>query len=411
VLDLGIAPDTPLDLALVGRVRNLAAAIMAVVSVTSAAATWFDAGIASVAMVNLFLATLYVAVLALGAAGSPDGARWLLVVTAVVHFFTACVAFGSKSPFPFYAVLGVTFLVIGFARSEVRKAQVAAALGAACWLVTLVASAAIGPLTPLPDAAARNAFYVTLFTLMSAVGYGLYYFKNASLTARLELADANRRISELLAAMVPAPIALRLARGDRLIADSHGEATVLFADLTGFSQLTRRLSPTHLVEVLNLVFSRFDEAARRHRIEKIKTIGDCYMAATGVLDDPVGGAGVEAMAEFALDMLDIVERTSEEIHIPLGMRIGISTGPVVSGVIGEQRFAFDVWGDTVNLANRMESSSAAGQVQVSEATYWRVRGRYRFDVREDVEVKGGERIRAYVLVGREPKPAAAAAGA
>jgi class 3 adenylate cyclase len=410
VLDLGIAPDAPLDLALVGRVRNLAAAIMAVVSVASAAATWFDAGIASVAMVNLLVATLYVAVLALGAAGSPDGARWLLVATAVVHFFTACVAFGSESPFAFYAVLGVTFLVIGFARSEIRKTRIAAAVAGACWLVTLAVSASIGPLTPLPDAAARNARYVTLFTLMLAVGYGLHYFKNASLTARLELADANRRISELLAAMVPAPIASRLARGDRLIADSHGEATVLFADLTGFSQLTRRLSPTHLVEVLNLVFSRFDEAARRHQIEKIKTIGDCYMAATGVLDDAVGG-GVEAMAEFALDMLDIVERSSDEIGIPLGMRIGISTGPVVSGVIGAQRFAFDVWGDTVNLANRMESSGAAGQVQVSEATYWRLRSRYRFEVRENVEVKGGDRVRAYVLLGREPKPAAAAAGA
>jgi class 3 adenylate cyclase len=134
--------------------------------------------------------------------------------------------------------------------------------------------------------------------------------------------------------------------------------------------LTRRLSPAHLVEVLNHMFSRFDEAAARHGIEKIKTIGDCYMAATGVIGDRAGPAQIDSMAEFALEMIEVVDAVRRELSLPLGVRVGISTGAVVSGVIGTKRVNFDVWGDTVNLAIQMESTGAVGRIQVSEATYW-----------------------------------------
>lgn len=171
---------------------------------------------------------------------------------------------------------------------------------------------------------------------------------------------------------------------------------MLFADLTGFSVLTRRLSPTHLVEVLNRMFSRFDEAACRHGIEKIKTIGDCYMAATGVLDEAAGFSGTDAMAEFAIEMLAIVESVAHELGLTLGVRIGISTGAVVSGVIGTRRVNFDVWGDTVNLASQMESTGIVGRIQVSETTYWRLHGHYPFEARGEVVVKSGQRVATYL---------------
>jgi class 3 adenylate cyclase len=233
------------------------------------------------------------------------------------------------------------------------------------------------------------------------------YYQNSSFLAREQLGEAHRRITDLLTNVLPPPIVGRLQQTPGTIAESHGDATVLFADLTGFSTLARRLSPAHLVEVLDLIFSRYDDAAARYGIEKIKTIGDCYMAATGVLTETDGVAAVEAMADFSLDMLGIISATATEIGLPLGVRIGISTGPVISGVIGRQKFSFDVWGDTVNLANRMESTGLAGRVQVSEATYWRLCHSFEFETRGTIALKGDQQALAYLLVGRKQDAAPA----
>ncbi len=258
------------------------------------------------------------------------------------------------------------------------------------------------PLVPLSPVQLTRANYFNLFMLTGAVGLGMRYYQNLALAARRQLAEANRRVAELLANVLPPLIALRLQEKHGVIADSHVEATVLFADLVGFSALTRRLSPGHLIEVLDLIFSRFDEAAAGHRIEKIKTIGDCYMAATGVLSEAEGAPAVEDIADFGLDLLRIVRAAADEIGMPLGVRVGISTGPVVSGVIGRRKYSFDVWGDTVNLASRMESEGIAGRIQVSEATYWRLQHAFDFETRGVIPLKGMESAAAYLLVGRKP---------
>jgi len=185
-----------------------------------------------------------------------------------------------------------------------------------------VASWKYGPLVIQPEAAAR-AYVFNVLTVSAVVGSGLYYFKNLSWRAREDLHIARQRVAELLENMLPPSIAARLEHGERTIAESHGDASVLFADLTGFSALTRRLAPTHLIEVLNSMFSRFDEAAGRLGIEKIKTIGDCYMAATGVLEQRAGQTGSDAMAEFALEMLGIVDDLTAELGLePWGVCSG-----------------------------------------------------------------------------------------
>ena len=210
----------------------------------------------------------------------------------------------------------------------------------------------------------------------------------------------QERSQRLLLNVLPARIAERLKQKEGIIADGFMEATVLFADIVGFTEWAARLPPLALVASLNEVFSTFDRLAERHGLEKIKMIGDAYMAVAGV---PAPRADhVEAVADMALDM----QREIAELNIagsgPIRMRAGIHFGPVVAGVIGIKKFAYDLWGDTVNTASRMESHAPDGCIQVTTATYERLRNRYLFEERGSIAVKGKGRLMTYLLVGKRP---------
>ncbi len=229
--------------------------------------------------------------------------------------------------------------------------------------------------------------------------------RTAALRKTNQQLDQERRKSEqLLLNILPPPIATRLKAGQRDIADGFADATVLFADLVEFTQLAERLPPNDLVQLLNVVFSAFDQLTERFGLEKIKTIGDAYMVVGGLPMERSDHA--EAIAELALAMQREVKRLRAETGEALELRIGINTGPVTAGVIGTKKFIYDLWGDTVNLASRMESHGIAGAIQVSAATYERLRSQYRFSPRRDVAVKGKGLMTTYVLVG--PKEGSAA---
>jgi adenylate cyclase len=209
---------------------------------------------------------------------------------------------------------------------------------------------------------------------------------------------AQERSERLLLNVLPASVAARLKREEGVIADAHDEVTVLFADIVGFTPLAGRLSPPDVVALLDRVFARWDVLAARHGVEKIKTIGDAYMAAAGIpipRDDHV-----EAIAEMALDMRPEAERCAAEIGLPFEVRIGIDTGPVVAGVIGRAKFIYDLWGDTVNTASRMESHAAAGTIQVTARAQQRLRLAYELESRGAIEVKGKGTVTTYLLMGR-----------
>ncbi len=209
------------------------------------------------------------------------------------------------------------------------------------------------------------------------------------------------RSERLLLNVLPARVAARLKQTDGIIAEACAEVTVLFADIVDFTPLSERLSPTELVAVLDRVFAAWDRLAARYGAEKIKTIGDAYMVAAGV---PVPRADhAEAIAEMALDIGPALARIAIETGLPLQARIGIDTGPVVAGVIGRAKFIYDLWGDTVNTASRMESHALPGTIQVTPRTYERLRGRYEFEPRGTIEVKGKGRMGPFVLRG--PRPA------
>jgi class 3 adenylate cyclase len=214
------------------------------------------------------------------------------------------------------------------------------------------------------------------------------------------LLEAEREKSErLLLNVLPAPIAERLRDKPEAIADAFKDVTVLFVDLVAFTPLTQRIKAASMVKLLNHIFSLFDQLAEKHGVEKIKTIGDAYMVAAGVPEPRTDHT--KAIAEMALDMLDVAEMVTMPDGEPLRIRIGMASGgPVVAGVIGTKKFIYDLWGDVVNTASRMESHGIPGAIQVSESTYRRLKAGYVFKERGVIDVKGKGPMRTYLLLGR-----------
>jgi adenylate cyclase len=183
-----------------------------------------------------------------------------------------------------------------------------------------------------------------------------------------------------------------------VIADAYPDVTVLFADLVDFTRRSQQISPAQVVAVLNELFSVFDQLAQRQGLEKIKTIGDAYMVAGGLPTPRPDHA--QAVAEMALAVRDEVARRSDPSGQPLQVRIGIDTGPVEAGVLGTSKFSYDLWGDTVNTASRMESHGIPGCIQVTARTYQRLRDGYRLQRRGPIQVRGKGQMVTYLLLGR-----------
>ncbi|NEP61238.1 MAG: GAF domain-containing protein [Symploca sp. SIO2G7] len=239
--------------------------------------------------------------------------------------------------------------------------------------------------------------------VFDSTGKLLYYEGILSdITTRKAEQEALRYLQEqseqLLLNILPNPIAQQLKQYPDIIADSHDNVSVLFADLVGFTQFSAQTSATELVRILNLIFSAFDHLAERHGLEKIKTIGDAYMVAAG-LPIPHPNHAI-AIAEMALDMQAEMARVAPKTGEEFQLRIGINSGSVVAGVIGIKKFIYDLWGDTVNVASRMESQGINGAIQVTAATYELLQDKYLFEERGIISVKGKGEMTTYLLKGR-----------
>jgi class 3 adenylate cyclase len=214
-----------------------------------------------------------------------------------------------------------------------------------------------------------------------------------------KLEAERQRTEKLLLNILPEAIAERLKQDRNTIADHFPDATVLFADVVGFTQLSSRISASEIVVLLNQLFSMFDQLAEQHGAEKIKTIGDAYMVVAGLPTPRSDHA--QAIANLAIDMHKGVARFNVEYNQTFSIRIGINTGPVVAGVIGLKRFIYDLWGDTVNIASRMESQGIANGIQVSEVTYECLKEQFLFEKRGVIQVKGKGEMTTYLLTGKQ----------
>jgi len=208
--------------------------------------------------------------------------------------------------------------------------------------------------------------------------------------------EAQARSEELLTNAIPISIAERLKHGETRIAEAYPQTTVLFADLAGFTPWAKDTDPARVVGLLDALFSRFDELAAEAGVEKIKTIGDSYMAVAGAPEPNSDHPGA-AMA-MATGMLQAVAEWRDANGLPLQVRIGLASGEVVAGVIGQKRILFDLWGETVNLASRMESSGVPGRIQVAPSTWSLLRDRYASESRKPILVKGIGEIATYLVL-------------
>ncbi len=268
--------------------------------------------------------------------------------------------------------------------------------------VFLAAGSAVLEIAGIPSPARAPATLREFFFAMNVIMVALIVCATVRYFAvRLEAEQA--RSEALLFNVLPVSIADRLKRGEEPIADICPEVSVLFADIVGFTRLSAHVSPTEMVQMLNRMFSRFDTLASRHGLEKIRTIGDGYLAVAGL---PGGRAdralaSATAAAEMALDLQETVRALAAESGWPLSLRIGINSGgPITAGVIGTQKYVYDVWGDVVNTASRMESQGVPDAIQVTEATFQRLQDTYAFENRGLVEVKGKGQMRTYLLTSR-----------
>jgi class 3 adenylate cyclase len=352
------------------------------------------------------------------ALGLPVAAAIPLVYQVVT--VVTLVAFARSKSYPFFRLVQAAMMTVlpfllqwtlgGFvASSAVSLWALVAAIGtlfffpiggSVPWFAAFLGLTALsGLLEPFVSAspAPIPAVVQTAFFVLNVVGVSLTAYLLLGYAVR-ERDAAYARSESLLLNVLPRSIADRLRRAPGVIAESHEAVTVLFADVVDFTPFARRTDPARVVGVLDEIFSAFDELAARHGVEKIKTIGDAYMAAAGLPDPRPDHA--QAMADLALDMVAGFDRTCRAIGVELALRVGIDSGPVVAGVIGRHKFIYDLWGDTVNTAARMESHGLPGRIQVTDAVRRALEDCYAFEDRGEIEVKGKGPMRAWLLTGR-----------
>ena len=256
------------------------------------------------------------------------------------------------------------------------------------------------PLLNFPDAV-QNVItvFVNLMFIVTTFGfmfYGYYIYRDAEINLQKE----REKSEKLLLNILPDAIAVRLKNDERKIADRYELAGVLFVDIVNFTILSEKISAYQLVTILDDIFSEFDDLVDEYGVEKIKTIGDAYMLASGLGD--YQGDPVRTIADLSLRMVDkSKEACRKHNYEELSLRIGINCGPVVAGVIGYKKFAYDLWGDIVNVASRMESSGIPGKIQVTENFYNRLKEEYLFEERGEIEVKGKGLMKTYFLIGKK----------
>ena len=240
-------------------------------------------------------------------------------------------------------------------------------------------------------------FFVLNISAVSSIAFVLlYYFVGQKELAYRLLRVEQDRSESLLLNVLPREIAARLKSGERIIADHHPSVSILFADLVGFTPLTNVLSPNEMVELLNEIYSQFDSLIEKYGVEKIRTIGDNYMIAAGLPLPREDHA--QALAHLALEMNAYVATLPTVGGQHLAYRIGINSGPVIAGVIGHKKFAYDVWGDAVNTASRMESQGKPGKIQITQATYELLKNDFICEAKGPMMIKGKGRMETWFLI-------------
>jgi class 3 adenylate cyclase len=318
--------------------------------------------------------------------------------TAYVSIFVTCWDAGTGTGSQFFLLVAacLVVLMLGIERIVLASALAAVAAGLVIALEFLVPR----DTGIQPAWATSMGFVITAISAVVMVVVAVWFALRDTARAEAVMEAQYERSEALLTNMLPASIADRLKESERsVIADKYDEASVLFADIVGFTERASSTAPADLVRFLNRLYSDFDALVDKHGLEKIKVSGDSYMVVSGVPRPRPDH--VQALAQFALDMADVAAGLKDPHGLVLPLRVGMACGPVVAGVVGSRRFFYDVWGDAVNVASRMESTDSAGRIQVPDDIYERLKDEFVLQERGRIEVKGKGIMRTWYLVGRK----------
>jgi len=319
--------------------------------------------------------------------------------TAYVSIFTICWFVGTGSGLQFYFLVAACLIVLQLGVDRIFLAAILAAIAAG--MVITLQFLVPRDTGAQPVWALSLYFVVTTISACVMVVTTVWYSVREIVRAEAAMEVEYERSEALLANILPASVAARLKDPARnIIADKYDDASVLFADIAGFTERASDMEPDQLILFLDKLYGDFDALVDKHGLEKIKVSGDSYMVVSGVPQPRADH--VEALAALALDMAEAAGLLKDSRGDALPLRIGLASGPVVAGVVGSRRFFYDVWGDAVNVASRMETTDSIGRIQVPEEVYRRLKDDFVLQERGVVEVKGKGLMRTWYLIGRNP---------
>lgn len=371
IADLGLGPESQIDEAVSVRTLNVT-----LLAIGALALFWVVAGVIvqfPLLLMLGFVGALVFSIMSmwLNSLGFRNSARFLCLLIAAGYYFVLLFAIGPQKGVE-YALIPIAILpIMMFPRREGGKSWIAIALVGAMLVITMAIAPGLEPKVVLQENVEKFGYYTTaaFLTVISFVVVNYYNFHSVRFFSDLEREKAQA--DTLLLDVFPAELVKQLRGEHSLIARSHGEATILYAQISGLAELFQRVSAVHVVEILDQLFSEFDKLAEQNRVRKIKTFGGIYIAASGLSDSDQGDP--DSVARFALAMRARARALSAQAGYPLDIRIGVATGQVISGVIGRSRPSLDIWGETVQLADALVHSPFDEAILVNEPTYWRLK--------------------------------------
>jgi class 3 adenylate cyclase len=378
------------------RTLNASVVLIIVATLVWLAVTLISGGLLILSIINFFAFGFSIIAYNLQAASKTGVARWLFLATVNVYWGINIVVMGTNAGLEYFLGFLLLLPLLLFGRERSLQLGAAVLLVLICALLALVLERAVSfELPPQYREVIPNYYYVNILVLSVLIFLVLYAFNGAADASFRQIEDQTRKSEELIHRILPDYIADKYAEHEATIADWHSEASVLFATVCGFEHLYAQVSSVQLLEILRQVFGEFDELVEAAGIEKVNTLGANYVAATGLVPDQK--ARHSELARVALEMREVVARLSRVTAHPFTLRVGISTGDVVSGVIGEARPNFDIWGSTVELAIMMRSDADEDTIVVNQAAHWRLKDSF------ELVPLGGELAR-YRLQAKRPGP-------
>ena len=336
-------------------------------------------------------ASFLVALLALAfqSSGSSGKARGLLMLLICSYFPGILALIGRFNGIEYFFALMIIVPVLIYSSRELSKRYIATAALTASLIFGAFLQSLITPIE-MSEQMVSFGYYANVCVMALCTFVMINFYNNYSIDSFKDLELEKAKTDELVKHILPDYVAAMIREDSPIIANSHSEAAVLFSTIDGFNNLYHRVSAVQLVEVLGGIFDEFDELVRQHGIEKVNTLGTNYVVASGISGKSI--ANHAAIAAFSLDAMEVVNLAGERLNHSFSFRAGISTGNVVSGVIGHEKPSFDIWGETVELANSMRDTALGNSIVVNEAAYWRLRTAFEF------AVTGGDDNKSYILL-------------